>query len=104
MLDTALLASIAKQVMSGNTVDVNGKQVAVRRTSRNRLRTVAFPSDGREFEAIEQNPEKPSRWGQLVRDGHQVVPFKDVSTNKFVAAAVDGKVTAYGAGHGTKKR
>lgn len=27
MLDTALLASIAQQVMSSNTVDINGKDV-----------------------------------------------------------------------------
>ena len=31
MLDTTLLASIAKQMISGNIVDVDGKQVAVRR-------------------------------------------------------------------------
>ena len=104
MLDTALLASIAKQIMSGNTIDVDGKQVAVRRTSRHQLRTLAFTMAGREFEAIEQNSEKPSRWGQLARDGHQVVQFKDVQTNKFVAVAVDGKVTVYGAGHGARKR
>ena len=29
MLDTALLASIAQQMMGGNTVDVNGKHVPV---------------------------------------------------------------------------
>jgi hypothetical protein len=33
MLDTALLTSIAQQMMSSNTVDVNGKAVPVRRTS-----------------------------------------------------------------------
>ena len=42
MLDTALLASIAQQMMSGDTADVDGKQVAVRRTSRHRLRTLTF--------------------------------------------------------------
>ena len=52
--------------------------------------------DGREYEAIEQNPEKPSRWGQLAREGHQVVQFKDNETNSFVAVAVDGKVREYG--------
>ncbi len=61
MLDTSLLTSIAQQMMSGNTVDVDGKQVAVRRTSRHRLRTVAFPSDEREYQAIEQNVEEPSQ-------------------------------------------
>ena len=73
MLDTALLASIAQQMMGGNTVDVNGKHVPVSRTSRHQLRTLAFTMYGREYQAIEQNAEKPSRWGQLAREGHQVL-------------------------------
>lgn len=54
-------------------------------------------------EEIEQNPEKPSRWGQLAREGHQVVQFKHVQTNKFVAVSVDGKVRVYGARNGSHK-
>jgi hypothetical protein len=49
-------------------------------------------SSTREYQATKQNPEKPSRWGQLTREGHQVVQFKDVGTNRFVAVAVDGEV------------
>jgi hypothetical protein len=52
--------------------------------------------DGREYEAIEQNATKPSRWGELAREGHQVVQFQDCATNRFVAVAVDGDVTEYG--------
>ena len=52
--------------------------------------------NGREYEAIE---EKPSRWGELARKGHNVVQFKDVASDRFVAVAVDGKVKVYGA-HG----
>ena len=104
MLDTALLASIAQQMMSSNTVDLNGTHVAVRRKSRHRFRTLAFTMDGREYQAIEQNAEKPSRWGQLAKSGHQVVQFKDVGTNRFVAVAVDGEVTVYGAGHRARKQ
>jgi hypothetical protein len=52
--------------------------------------------DGREYQAIEQNPEKPSRWGELAREGHQVVQFKNGESNRFVAVAVDGEVTIYG--------
>ncbi len=59
MLDTALLASIAQQMMSNNTVDVNGKHVLVRLTSGHRLRTVPFAMDGQEYQAIEQNPGNP---------------------------------------------
>jgi hypothetical protein len=99
MLGTAVLASIAQQMMSSNAVDVNGKPVPVSRTNGHRLRTLPFTMDGREYQAIEQNAEKPSRWGQLAREGHQVVQFKDVGTNKFVAVVVDGEVTVYGAGH-----
>ena len=100
MVDSALLASIAQQMMTSAAVEVGGKSVPVRRTSAQRLRTLAFVMDGREYQAIEQNPEKPSRWGQLARDGHQVVQFKDVENNKFIAVAVDGKVRVYGSGSG----
>ena len=102
MLDTALLAKIAEQMMSSNTVEVNGKPTPVSRTSKNRFRTLAFTMEGREYQAIEQNAEKPSRWGQLAREGHRVVQIKDRGTNRFVAVVVDGEVTVYGAGHGRK--
>ena len=48
------------------------------------------------FEAIEQNRMKPSRWGQLAREKHQVAQFRDVETHKYVAVAVDGEITEYG--------
>jgi hypothetical protein len=97
MLDKELLGSVARQMMSGASVELNGKKLTVRRTSSHRLRAVGFEMDGQAYEAIEQNAEKPSRWGQLARDGHQVVQFKDAATNRFVAVAVDGKVKLYGA-------
>ena len=97
ILDTALLSSIATQLMTGSVVEVDGKRIPVRRTSAHRLKTVSFNTSGREYHAIEQNAEKPSRWGQLAREGHQVVQFKDAETNRFVAVAVDGKITVYGA-------
>jgi hypothetical protein len=68
--------------------------------SSGRLRMVQFESNGRMFEAIEQNPDKPSRWGQLARKKHQVVQFRDVATHKYVAVAVDGEITQYGRGEG----
>ena len=95
-LDTELLRELAVQMMSGEAVEVQGKQERVGRTSAQRLRTMTFRMQGREYRAIEQNPEKPSQWGQLARSGHQVVQFKDVQTNRFVAVAVDGKVKEYG--------
>jgi hypothetical protein len=98
MLDTSLLSSIAKQMMSADEVEVEGRRLPVRRTSKQGLRTVTFSLEGRHLAAIEQNPEKPSRWGQLARSGHQVVQFKDSEINKFVAVSVDGEVTVYGGG------
>ena len=98
MLDTSLLSSIARQMMSADEVVVEGRRLPVRRTSRQGLRTLTFTMDGREYAAIEQNPGKPSRWGGLARSGHQVVQFKDVLTNRFVAVAVDGEVKEYGVG------
>lgn len=82
--------------MSGDTVEIKGSKFPVRRTSTQRLRTVTFNVDGQEYTAIEQNPEKPSRWGQLARAGHQVVQFKDELSKRFVAVAVDGEVKEYG--------
>jgi len=90
------LKSVAAQMMAGNSVELDGQSFPVRRTSSQRLRTVTFTKDGHQYAAIEQNPEKPSRWGQLARDGHQVVQFKDVESNRFVAVSVDGEVKEYG--------
>ncbi len=96
MLDNDLLSSVAKQMMSGTAVQVGGKTIKVERTSVQHLKTVRFSINDRQYQAIEQNPDKPSQWGQLARIGHQVVQFKDVETNRFVAVAVDGKVKVYG--------
>lgn len=95
-LDHELLRSVATQMMGQAEVSVAGRSLPVRRTSRQRLRTLTFTMNGRAYAAIEQNPEKPSRWGELARAGHQVVQFKDVQSSRFVAVAVDGEVTEYG--------
>ena len=97
MIEAETLKSIATQLMTGTSVSVDGISTPVRRTSRQHLKTAAFSVDGHQYQAIEQNPEKPSRWGQLARSGRQVVQFKDVERNKFVAVVVDGEVTFYGA-------
>ena len=96
MSNLEVLKSVAEQLMSQPTVDVQGQSIPVKRTSSNRLRMVSFELDGRKYEAIEQNREKPSRWGQLARKGHRVVQFRDLATNKYVAVAIDGNVKIYG--------
>lgn len=96
MLDRDVFSSVANQLLSRDTVELNGKSLTIRRTSGQGLRIVSFHIGEREFQAIEQNPEKPSRWGQLARAGHKVVQFKDAAHNRFIAVAVDGKITEYG--------
>jgi hypothetical protein len=98
MLGTPLLSSIARHLMTADEVEIEGKRLPVRRTSRQGLRTVTFTMEGRQYAAIEQNPEKPSQWGQLAPSGHQVVQFKDVQANRYVAVAVDGDAKEYGGG------
>jgi 3-dehydroquinate synthase class II len=95
-LDHEKLAAVAQQMMTGSVVGATGKTVKVERTGSQKLRTVRFEVDGREYQMIEQNPEKPSRWGKLAREGHRVVQVRDVELGKYVAAVVDGKVREYG--------
>jgi len=61
MLDSTLLGSIARQLMSADEVEAEGRRLRVRHTSKQGLRTVTFAVGGREYTAIEQNPDKPSR-------------------------------------------
>ena len=96
MLDHETLKSVAEQLMSGSEVVLEGRASRLTRTGSRRFRTVRFVMGGLEYQAIEQNPEKPSRWGKLAREGHRVVQFRNLATQKYVAAAVDGKVTEYG--------
>lgn len=91
-----ILGSVAAQLMNGEEVLVENQKIPVRRIGSGRLRMVQFRLNGRVFEAIEQNREKPSRWGKLAREKHQVVQFRDVETHKYVAVSVDGEVQEYG--------
>jgi hypothetical protein len=95
MLDLDLMKSVAEQMMGSEKVIIQGKTVPVTRTSYQRLKNMRFDINGRQYQAIEQNPDKPSRWGKLSREGHRVVQFRDVATGKYVAVAVDGEVKEY---------
>ena len=90
------LQSVAMQLMNEEVVALEDQKLRVKRVGSGRLRMVQFKLNGRMFEAIEQNPMKPSRWGQMARAKHQVVQFRDVATHKYVAVAVDGEITEYG--------
>jgi hypothetical protein len=95
-IDRELMKAVATQLMDAGAVKLEGQTVRVRKTSRQGLKTARFQMGGREYEAIEQNPDKPSRWGKLAGEGHRVVQFRDVLTNKYVGVAVDGEVRVYG--------
>ncbi len=72
------LRSVAAQLMNGDEVIIGDQKLGVKRVGSGRLRMVRFKLNDREFDAIEQNPQKPSRWGKLAREKHQVVQFRDV--------------------------
>ena len=91
-----ILGSVAAQLMNGEEVLLEDQKIRVRRVGSGRLRMAQFKLNGRVLEAIEQNREKQSRWGQLAREKHQVVQFRDVETRKYVAVSVDGQVQEYG--------
>jgi hypothetical protein len=55
---------------------------------------VDFEFDGNEIRGLEQNPETKSQWAQLARSDKKVMQF--LSDGRYVANAVDGKVTVYG--------
>ena len=95
-MNTEKLSAIAKQMKAGTKVQVEGKIVDVKKSGSQRLKTLRFQLDGRDYQAIEQNPEKPSRWGQLARKGHYVVQFRDVASGKYVAVSIDGEIKEYG--------
>jgi hypothetical protein len=96
LIDSAQLLKVAEQLMSGKEVEIEGHKFKVARTGSKRLRTVRFELGGHEYQAIEQNAEKPSQWGKLARQGHRVVQFRDLETQKYVAVAVDDKLREYG--------
>ncbi len=91
-----VLGSVAAQLMNGEQVAVGDQKVRVQRVGRGRFRMVQFKLNGRTMEAIEQNPDKPSHWGKLAREKHQVVQFRDLDAHKYVAVSVDGDVKQYG--------
>jgi hypothetical protein len=90
------LSSIAAQLMTAEQITIDDQKYPIERVGRSRLRMAQFQLHGRLLEAIEQNPEKPTRWGKLAREKHQVVQFRDVKLGKYIAVSVDGKVQEYG--------
>ena len=96
VLDHELMKAVAQQLMTVTQIVVEGRSFRVSRTGKGRFRTVRFFAGRKEYQAIEQNPEKPSRWGKLAREGHRVVQIRDLQSQKYVGVVVDGDVFEYG--------
>ena len=62
-------------VENSREIELDGQTFPVRTTPKKRLRQVDFVFDGQELRGLEQNPETGSRWAQLARAGHKVMPF-----------------------------
>ena len=95
MLDAEILSSIAQQMMSATSVALEGQRLPVdgqAPTAFGRSRSKSTAGSTRRSSRIP----KSQAAGTLASKGHQVVQFKDVETNKFVAVSVDGKVRVYG--------
>jgi len=84
-------------VENAKAVNLGGKSYPVRRTAKRGLRQLDFVFDGNEIRGLEQNPDTKSRWAQLARSGKKVMQF--LSSGRYVANVVDGKVTRYGRAH-----
>jgi hypothetical protein len=85
MINFSLFRSMAADIFRGGQ--------GVSRTSVQGLRTKNFTDGGRRFTAIEQNSSKPSEWGKLAKNGHQVVQVLEGS--RYIAVVVDGRVQPY---------
>jgi hypothetical protein len=64
-----MLSSVAAQLINGDEVSVDEQKIRVTKIGDGRPRTVRVILNGREIRAIEQNRNKPSRWGKLARTG-----------------------------------
>ena len=90
------LRSVWQQALvdGANRVRLGDAEFRVRHTSRGHLAQIDFKFEGRDLRGLEQNPETKSRWAQLARAGKSVMQF--LENGRYVAVAVDGKVTLYG--------
>lgn len=51
--------------------------------AKSEIRVGRFTHDGREYEALEQNRKKPSKFGALARNGHEVLWIKRLVDNQM---------------------
>jgi hypothetical protein len=89
------LVSVCKQALidGATTVELEGRNYTVKKTSRHHLRQVDFIFDGRELRGLEQNPHTQSRWARLAQEGKRIMQF--LCAGRYIAVVVDGKMVAY---------
>jgi len=80
-------------VENAKIVNLNGDEFPVRSTVKQKLKQVDFRFDGRDFRALEQNPNTKSRWAAMARKGQKVMQF--LEGGKYAAVVADGKVHLY---------
>jgi hypothetical protein len=90
-----LLISVWQQVLVEGipAATVEGQLVRVERTRSQGLRFLTFAYRDQAIEGIEQNPDKPSRWGQLARAGQRIMQFR--CRGRYFANVCEGKVMRY---------
>jgi hypothetical protein len=94
-LEQALISVWRQSLLEkASAVKLGGLEYPVRRTPKRGLVQVDFTFDGQNLRGLEQNPETKSRWAQLARVGKPVMQF--LSAGRYIAVAVDGKITTYG--------
>lgn len=90
------LLSVWRQTLVDGKKDVvlDGENYPVRTTPRHKLKQVDFRVAGKEYRALEQNPNTQSRWAALAREGKRVMQF--LEAGRYVAVVVDGEIRTYG--------
>src|SRR5271165_1801086 len=69
-------------VENAKIVNLNGDEFPVRSTVKQKLKQVDFRFDGRDFRALEQNPNTKSRWAAMARKGQKVMQFLTFSCHR----------------------
>ena len=88
-------------IEDAKTVEVDGEQYRVKRTSKRGLREVDFTFDGNKLRGLEQNPNTKSNWAKMARAGKKVMQF--LSDGQYVANVADANVTLYHRGTDSNK-
>ncbi|MGI0068092.1 MAG: hypothetical protein ACREB9_06720 [Thermoplasmata archaeon] len=89
------LVEVWRQTLVEESVEIElrDQRVRVTTTRSRRLKTVSFRFGDETIDGIEQNPEKPSRWGALAREGKRIMQFS--SHHRYFANVCEGALTRY---------